>query len=92
MRDETFGRTHGSCGRERDRLLEVLAQYLLVSPGCSWPGSDGMTTGEVVAEAYPAAVRAGYVPARAELTRRHADLSEAIAAFFLPDHAARIAA
>jgi hypothetical protein len=67
-----------------DPLVRLLADYLLASPGAGWPGTDGQTVGGVVAAAYPAAVAAGAVPGPAELTRRHADLADLIAAYFGP--------
>ena len=51
----------------RERLVRLLADYLLASLRAGWPGTDGLTVGGVVAAAYPAAVAVGAVPGPAEL-------------------------
>ena len=68
----------------RDRLVRLLADYLLASPRAGWPGTDGLTVSAVVAAAYPAAVSAGAVPGPAELAHRHAELADEIVTYFGP--------
>jgi hypothetical protein len=67
---------------EAGRVVELLAGYLLASPRVSWPGAAGLTVGEAVVAAYPAAAAAGFVPRLGELERRHPDLAAALNTFF----------
>jgi hypothetical protein len=64
-----------------NRVTELLAEHL-ASCWVAWPGTDGLTSEEVVAEAYLAASATGRVPNQAELTLRHPELADAVAAFF----------
>ncbi|HKB05095.1 MAG TPA: hypothetical protein VKD90_22920 [Gemmataceae bacterium] len=66
------------------RLAGILAGHLLSAPRLDWPGADGLSVGDVVAAAYPAAVAAGLVPGAADLARLYPDLADAIAAMLLP--------
>jgi hypothetical protein len=64
-----------------NEVAELLAGYLLSAGRSAWPGTDGMTVAEAVGAFYPAAARAGQVPALAELIRRHPELADALTAF-----------
>ena len=69
----------------RDTVTELLAGYLCASGWLRWPGTDGMTVGDVIEAVYPVAAAAGWVPGPDELARRHAELADAIAAHFRAD-------
>jgi hypothetical protein len=73
--------------REAGRVVGLLAGHLLACPRFACPGVDGACAADVVAEAYPAAVAAGWVPRPAELAARHPDLADALRAFFPADPA-----
>jgi hypothetical protein len=64
-----------------NRVAELLAGYLLSAGVSAGPGTDGLTVAEAVGAFYQAAALAGQVPDRAELTRRHPELADAISAF-----------
>jgi hypothetical protein len=64
-------------------MVALLADYLYASMPIKWPGTDGLTLGEVVMTAYPAAADAGHVSGLKELLSRHPELEGAINEFFL---------
>jgi hypothetical protein len=66
-----------------DRVVELLARYLVESGRAGWPGMDGLTIWDVVEAAYVAEAVAGHVPRADELIRRHPDSAEAIRALFV---------
>jgi hypothetical protein len=59
----------------------LLLNYLLRVQAPFWPGSDGLTTEEVLLS-YPRYAEAGLVPNREELLARHADLADEVDRFF----------
>ena len=65
-----------------NRVVAVLAGYLLASPRFGCPGMDGASVADVVASAYPAASAAGWVPHPTAVARRHPELAAALASFF----------
>jgi hypothetical protein len=72
---------HRECVSRREELREVLLGYLLAASCPAWPGADGLTVEEALL-AYAQNAAAGRVPDREELLRRHADLRDAVRAFF----------
>lgn len=74
-------------GQPIDRLVEMLAGYLLASPRFHCPGVDGASVADVVATEYPPASAAGWVPPTTVLAQRHPDLADALASFFRADTA-----
>jgi hypothetical protein len=66
----------------RNRMIGLLAGYLLASPAFRCPGADGATVEDVVASEYPWASAAGMVPRLSELVVRYPDLADAIESFF----------
>lgn len=64
------------------RMVQVLAGYLLACPWFRCPGVDGASTADVVANEYPAASAAGWVPRPPELAVRHPELADTLASFF----------
>ena len=77
--------TECESGPNRDAVTELLAGYLCASGCLRWPGTDGMTVGDVIEAMYPAAAAAGWVPGLDKLARQHADVADAIAAHFRAD-------
>jgi hypothetical protein len=67
-----------------NRVVELLAGYLLADGRGMLPGTDGLTIEEAVRALYNAEARAGHVPDPLELARRHPKLADTIAAFLTP--------
>jgi hypothetical protein len=65
-----------------DRVVALLAEYLLAAGHLSWPGTDGLTVKDAVKELYVVASAAGRAPNPAELAHRHPELTAAVIAFF----------
>jgi len=66
----------------RNRVAELLADYLLTSGWVMGPGTDGLVVDDVVGQYYLPALSIGHVPDSAELVIRHPELADAIAEFF----------
>jgi len=62
-------------------LVDLLAEYLVHSTACRWPGGDGVLVADLLRE-YPAAATLRQVPSELELCERHPDLATQIVAFF----------
>ena len=75
--------TNQTDDRPRERVVGLLAGYLLGSSRFRCPGMDGSTIEDVVAVEYPVACRAGWVPGPELLVADHPDLAEALASYFL---------
>ena len=82
-----FESRSAEAGPSFDRLVDVLAGYLLASPRFHCPGVDGASIADVVATEYPPASAAGWVPPTTVLAARHPDLADALASFFRADTA-----
>jgi hypothetical protein len=57
-----------------ERARVVLLHHLWVALNGRWPGTDGLTEGDVL-RSYHALATAGRVPGRGELLRRHPELA-----------------
>jgi hypothetical protein len=60
-----------------ERARVVLLHHLWVALNGRWPGTDGLTEGDVL-RSYPALAAAGRVPGRGEPLRRHPELAAAL--------------
>jgi hypothetical protein len=65
---------------------EVLLRCLESAPAEPWPGGDGLTIDDVLAD-YAAALAAGRVPDPQALQTRYPDLAGELAAFFAHEEA-----
>jgi len=68
---------------ERRQLLEdILLGLLQSSPGCRWPGADGLTLEDAL-DCYRQAISTGRAPGPEELVQRHPELREAVKGLFM---------
>ncbi len=71
----------GAVNLRKQRLQEILLGYLQASAVPLGPGTDGLTLQDALL-AYPQAAATGRVPDKAELLRRHPDLTDVLEAWF----------
>lgn len=73
---------NGVSQQSRNRVVQLLADYLLGSKLFRCPGVDGATIEDIVTTEYPVAVKAGHVPGLASLASSHPHLAVELGTFF----------